>query len=107
MTKSEAINFFGGASNLARALGLTPHAIYQWPAKVPARAQWPIAVISNFNLLPDSDLLPKGVTVDAIKSGSVVADKNVSKLLVVANELSRKGRGDVLEALITMANHNL
>ncbi|MGE0334453.1 MAG: Cro/CI family transcriptional regulator [Gammaproteobacteria bacterium] len=32
MTKSEAIALFGGTpSDMARALGITPQAVYQWP----------------------------------------------------------------------------
>ena len=31
MTKREAIGMFGTASDLARALRITPQAIYQWP----------------------------------------------------------------------------
>lgn len=107
MTKTEALKFFGGASKLARALSLTPHAIYQWSEKVPAGSQWSIALLSSFNLLPDDDLLPKGVNIDSLKEGAFVFDEQVNKLLSAANELAQKGRGDVLDALTTMANHNL
>jgi len=31
MTKSEAIKIFGGATSLARALGIRRQSIYQWP----------------------------------------------------------------------------
>lgn len=31
MTKQEAIKMFGGVPALAHALGVTRHAIYQWP----------------------------------------------------------------------------
>lgn len=107
MTKTDALNFFGGASNLARALSLTPHAIYQWPEKVPAKSQWPIAALSSFNLTPDENLLPKGVKLDCLKQGAFVADEKVSQLLIAANDLAKSGRGDVLDALIVMATHNL
>ena len=31
MTKTEAIRMFGTATRLARAIGITPQAVYQWP----------------------------------------------------------------------------
>ncbi len=31
MTKEEAIQLFGSGSKLARAIGVSPQAIYQWP----------------------------------------------------------------------------
>ncbi|QBQ54940.1 Cro/CI family transcriptional regulator [Nitrosococcus wardiae] len=34
MTKSEAIKMFGSVGELAAALKITRHAIYQWPEKI-------------------------------------------------------------------------
>ncbi len=31
MRKTEAIRMFGTATQLARAIGITPQAVYQWP----------------------------------------------------------------------------
>lgn len=107
MTKTEALNFFNGASNLARLLTITPHAIYQWPELVPEKMQWKIALLSSFSLMPDDDLFPKGVKPESLKKGTVIADERVGKLLTAANELAQKGKGDILNALLTMANHNL
>jgi predicted transcriptional regulator len=36
MTKNHAIELFGGSvGSLAKALGVTPQAIYQWPDELP------------------------------------------------------------------------
>jgi len=35
MRTDEAIEFFGSASNLAKAIGITPGAVTQWPDLVP------------------------------------------------------------------------
>lgn len=35
MTKTDAIELFGGVPKLAEALGITRHAIYQWPEHLP------------------------------------------------------------------------
>ena len=37
MTKSTAINIFGTVANLAKALGISRSAIYQWPDELPQR----------------------------------------------------------------------
>jgi DNA-binding transcriptional regulator YdaS (Cro superfamily) len=37
MNKSKAIKTFGTASDLARVLGCTPSAIFQWPEVLPLR----------------------------------------------------------------------
>lgn len=34
MTKSEAVSIFQTIPSLAKALGLTPQAVYQWPAEL-------------------------------------------------------------------------
>lgn len=107
MNKTDALNHFGGATNLSRSLGLTPHAVYQWAEKVPARSQWRIAILSNWELMPDPELLPDGVTAESLKGSTEINHPQVSKLTSIANDLAQKGRGDVLDALITMAEHNL
>jgi len=35
MTKNEAINLFGAPKDLADALSITRHAVYQWPDDLP------------------------------------------------------------------------
>jgi transposase-like protein len=51
ITKTEAIEAYGGnASELARALGITPQAIYQWPEGDIAEAH---DLKLRFVLLPD------------------------------------------------------
>lgn len=107
MTKTEAINFFGGASPLARKLSISPNAIYQWSEKIPSCSQWPIAILSSWELMPDDELIPASLDKDSLKKGVMVADENVSQLLIMANTLSNRGRGDVLQALTTMARHNI
>lgn len=107
MTKTEAIDFFKGPSNLARLLDITPNAIYQWPEKVPARAQWPISILSNWSLMPDDDLMPAGFSEEIIKNKGEVSDERVSKLLMIANELAQRGKGDVVDALSALANYHL
>jgi len=37
MKKTTAINFFGSTKKLADALGISRHAIYQWPEDLPQR----------------------------------------------------------------------
>lgn len=37
MDKSTAISHFGSATSLARALGITPQAVYQWPEQLDQR----------------------------------------------------------------------
>jgi hypothetical protein len=37
MKTQNLINIFGTASSLARFLGITPHAVYQWPEYVPRK----------------------------------------------------------------------
>lgn len=46
ISKAEAIAAFGGnASDLARALGVTPQAIYQWGDEVPEAAAMKLAFV--------------------------------------------------------------
>lgn len=35
MKKIDAISYFGNPTKLAKALGITPHAVYQWNDQVP------------------------------------------------------------------------
>lgn len=37
MKKSQAVTLFGSVGDLAKALGITPQAIYQWPDDLPQR----------------------------------------------------------------------
>lgn len=107
MNKSDAIKYFGGASKLARRLSITPHAIYQWSEKLPPGRQWTLALLSNFELSPDDDLMPTGFDIDSLKSSVFIFNEQVGELLSVANELAQKERGDILDALIVTAKHNL
>ena len=51
MQKSEAIKFFGGAQQLANALGLkSRQAIYAWPEKVPDLYQYKLHHLSGGQL---------------------------------------------------------
>lgn len=106
MKKTDAITHFGDASALARLLAITPHSIYQWPEKIPAKQQWPIALLSGFALMPDDDLMPKGVSVSAFKKGAYIHDEQVAQLLNIANSLAQQGNKQVIDALLTMAKHN-
>lgn len=106
MKKSQAIVHFGDASALAKLLSITPHSIYQWPEKIPAKQQWPIALLSGFALMPDNDLLPSGVSAEAFKQGAYIHDEHVAQLLNLANQLAQQGKSDVINALLTMAKHH-
>ncbi len=50
MLKSQAIEFFGGAPALARALGLTRQAIHAWPDVVPDLYQYKLHHLSGGKL---------------------------------------------------------
>lgn len=50
MLKSQAIEFFGGAPSLARALGLTRQAIHAWPEIVPDLYQYKLHHLSGGKL---------------------------------------------------------
>ncbi len=103
MTKNEAIIFFGDASKLARVIKISPHAIYQWPKKIPARCQWPIALASSWTLLPDEDLLPAGMDETTLRNADALDDERVSKLLYLGKSLAAKNKTEILDALIVMA----
>lgn len=62
MQKSDAIQYFGSAPKLARALGLTRQAIYQWPDTVPDLYQYKLAAITDGALRVSS--LPAGSASD-------------------------------------------
>lgn len=48
MTRSEAIEFFGSASELARKLGISYEAVRQWPEeKIPLLRQYEIRDLSS------------------------------------------------------------
>jgi hypothetical protein len=62
MTKSQAIKFFGGVDNLSSALGITRHAIYQWPEKIkePRASQITLLALKKSNpwLFDPENLIP-------------------------------------------------
>ncbi|SEG21243.1 Cro/CI family transcriptional regulator [Marinobacterium lutimaris] len=45
MTRSEAIEHFGGISELAKALGITYEAVRQWPEEIPLLRQYQLKEI--------------------------------------------------------------
>jgi hypothetical protein len=53
MTKTQAIHFFGGVDNLASELGITRHAIYQWPEKIKEPRASQIKLIALQRANPD------------------------------------------------------
>ena len=59
ITKDAAIQAFGNASELARAIGTTPQAIYQWPdgKPIPEGRQWQLRAL--YPALFPTDELPK------------------------------------------------
>ena len=50
MQKTEAIKFYGTATRLAKALGITPQAVYKWPATVPMVRQYQLAELTGDRL---------------------------------------------------------
>lgn len=107
MKKTEALNYFGGATNLANRLGISRQAIYQWPENdVPAKSQWQIAILSGYSLLPDSDLFPPGINENSFKKGLIFTDDRINTLVTLSNKIAQKGKGEILDALINVAEHN-
>lgn len=57
MQKSDAIEHFGSAAKLAKAVGLTSRqAIYAWPEVVPPRYQYQLHHLTNGKLPLSPDL---------------------------------------------------
>lgn len=54
MTKKEAVDHFGTATALAKALGITLEAVSQWQ-DVPMRRQYEIERLTNGELKADDD----------------------------------------------------
>lgn len=107
MKKAEALNYFGGATNLAKRLNITRQAIYQWPEnEVPERSQWQIAVLSGYSLLPDDKLLPPGISESTFKKGAIITDDRINTLIKRCNELVQQGKGEIIDALVNLAKHH-
>ncbi|MBF8642295.1 MULTISPECIES: Cro/CI family transcriptional regulator [Pseudomonas] len=53
MTKTQAINHFGGISRLAKALGITYEAVRQWPEQIPELRQFQIERLTEGALMID------------------------------------------------------
>lgn len=58
MNKKDAINHFGSAAKLARALGLTRAAITLWPERIPIGRQYQIEVVTQGKLVADREPSP-------------------------------------------------
>lgn len=57
MTKSTAIQLFKTVGNLAAALGVTRHAVYQWPDNLPQRlSDQVVGAALRLNIHPAEDL---------------------------------------------------
>lgn len=52
MKKSTAIHLFGSIPELARLLGITPHAIYQWGEEVPPLRAFQIKELAGQKGIP-------------------------------------------------------
>lgn len=55
MTKSQAIEHFGSAAELARAIGVSRSAISHWPEEIPRGRQYQIEVLTSGRLTADGD----------------------------------------------------
>ena len=55
MRKQDAIDFFGGIPELAKALGIGRHAIYQWPDTVPELRARQLADLTKYTLKFEPD----------------------------------------------------
>lgn len=107
MKKTDAINFFGSSTAMAKALNIDVRATYQWSEKIPPQRQWELFVLSNMQLLPDAEILPANVNAELLTSGVEVKNSQVAKLLAAANSLADNKKSDALSALITLAETNL
>jgi len=50
VTKQQILEQFGGAGKVARALGITRQAVYQWPDRIPAESAIKLSLISRWSL---------------------------------------------------------
>jgi len=50
MQKTEAIRFYQTATKLAKALGITPQAVYKWPSTVPLVRQYQLSELTGDRL---------------------------------------------------------
>lgn len=50
MTTKEAIEYFGGKKELAKALGIWPHSIYRWGERPPKLRQFELERITEGKL---------------------------------------------------------
>jgi len=55
MTTKEAVDFFGSATSVASALGLTRDAVYKWGEYPPNETQYKIMVLSGGRLAVTND----------------------------------------------------
>lgn len=107
MKKADALNYFGDIKNVANLLGLTLHAIYQWPDKVPERCQWQLALMSDLELMPEEKLIPPGLSIQTLKAGNEGDNRRISELMRIVRLIDQQGKTDIIDALITMAKHTV
>lgn len=60
MTRSEAIEYFGGIPQLSKALGITYEAVRQWPEEIPLLRQYQLQELSGGHLRVDSKAESEG-----------------------------------------------
>ena len=82
MRKADVVSFFGSIPAAAKALGITPHAIYQWDDLVPRGSAYTAQVVSEGKLKVDPALYPpKKKLLDAeIEDSSVKSSTPVNRL---------------------------
>jgi hypothetical protein len=82
MRKADVISFFGGIPAAAKKLGITPHAIYQWPDLVPKGSAYTAQVVSEGKLKVDPALYPpkKKFRDSDVENSSVKSSTPVNRL---------------------------
>lgn len=58
MTKTEALEHFGGVTAVAKALGMSKQAVSLWPERIPGLQQYRLMVATGGQLQVDPDFLP-------------------------------------------------
>ncbi|ABC31022.1 probable transcriptional regulator, Cro-like [Hahella chejuensis KCTC 2396] len=71
MTKAEVLAYFGSVANVAKTLGITTQAVYEWGDSVPEPRQWQLQVLTDGVLKVSSKRSRQG------KSSTQILKKNV------------------------------